>query len=311
MKRLVILIFVLILLFNPEFSFTQQTNSLKEEISITASTNQTNVPLNRTVDFSITIKWKGEQNRYIIEDFDNPKLTNFEIVNTSSSNIVEDINKVQYSKKVYSYSLKPMELGMGYVDGIFLKYTDNLSGESNIIVTKRIEIKVTKPIEEADYTFIVYIIFGLFFIIAVVYFIIFAIKRKRQKEIEKLKKEVEEVELETQYLEIIKNYRPDAGKDLNEFLNEVSQLLNKYISQKYSFEITGLNKNEIITKLEEKNVEKHTIDKINEIIEKSEVYRFSGERINLAEYELIYSSITSIIEENFIQKKKLDEKQIN
>ncbi len=311
MKRLIILVFFLILLFNPEFSFTQQSDSLKEEISITASTSQTNVPLNRTVDFSITIKWKGEQNRYIIEDFDNPKLTNFEIVNTSSSNIVEDINKVQYSKKVYSYSLKPMELGMGYVDGIFLKYTDNLSGESNIIVTKRIEIKVTKPIEEADYTFIVYIIFGLFFIIAVVYFIIFAIKRKRQKEIEKLKKESEEVELETQYLEIIKNYRPDAGKDLNEFLNEVSQLLNKYISQKYSFEITGLNKNEIITKLEEKNVEKRTIDKINEIIEKSEVYRFSGERINLAEYELIYSSITSIIEENFIQKKKLDEKQIN
>ena len=308
MKRLIILVFFLILLFNPEFSFTQQSDSLKEEISITASTSQTNVPLNRTVDFSITIKWKGEQNRYIIEDFDNPKLTNFEIVNTSSSNIVEDINKVQYSKKVYSYSLKPMELGMGYVDGIFLKYTDNLSGESNIIVTKRIEIKVTKPIEEADYTFIVYIIFGLIFIIAVVYFIIFAIKRKRQKEIEKLKKESEEVELETQYLEIIKSYRPDAGKDLNEFLNEVSQLLNKYISQKYSFEITGLNKNEIITKLEEKNVEKHTIDKINEIIEKSEVYRFSGERINLAEYELIYSSITSIIEENFIQKKKLDEK---
>jgi len=307
MKRFLFSALCLILLININLSAGEQEKNIKEKISITASTNQTNIPLNRTVDFSITVRWKGNQDRYSIEDFDNPNLTNFEIVSTSSSNVIEDVGGVQYSKKIYLYTLKPIELGMGYVDGVFLKYTDNQNQESNTVVTNRIGIKITKPIEETDYSSIIYAILSFFIIIAFAYSIIFVIKRKRKIERERLESEKKEVNLESQYLQIIRNYKPDASEDLNKLLNEISQVLNKYISQKYVLEIAGLNKNEIAVRLKEKEVDKDIIDKIDNVIEKSDIYRFSGQTIYLAEYEFIYSLIESIIEKNYQVSKELEE----
>lgn len=297
----------LILLINLCLFAGEQAKNIKEEISITASTNQTNIPLNRTVDFSITVRWKGGQERYSIEDFDNPNLTDFEIVSTSSSNIVEDVDGIQYSKKIYSYTLKPMELGMGYVDGVFLKYTDNQTQESNTVVTKRIGIKIIKPIKEADYSYIIYAVLSFFVITAVAFSIVFIVKRRRRVERERLEKEKKVVDLESQYLQIIKNYKPDAAGDLNKFLNEISQALNKYISQKYEFETTGLNKNGIVAGLKEKDVDESLIEKIDNVIEKSNIYRFSGQTIDLSEYEFIYSLISSIIEKNYQVSKELEE----
>jgi len=297
----------LILLINLCLFASEQGKNIKEEISITASTNQTTIPLNRTVDFSITVRWKGDQERYSIEDFDNPNLTDFEIVSTSSSNIVEDIEGIQYSKKIYSYTLKPIELGMGYVDGVFLKYTDNQTQESNTIVTKRIGIKIIKPIKEADYSSIIYAVLSFFVITAAAFYIVFVVKRKRRVERERLEKEKKVVDLESQYLQIIKSFKPGAAGDLNKFLNEISQALNKYISQKYEFETAGLGKNDIIVRLKEKDVDEGIIEKINNVIEKSDIYRFSGQTIDLSEYEFIYSLISSIIERNYQVSKELKE----
>lgn len=307
MKRFLFSALGLILLINLNLSAGEQEKSIKEKISITASTNQTNIPLNRTVDFSITVRWKGNQDRYSVEDFDNPNLTNFEIVSTSSSNVIEDVGGVQYSKKIYLYTLKPIELGMGYVDGVFLKYSDNQTQESNTVVTNRIGIKITKPIKETDYSSVIYVILSFFIIIAGTYFIIFVVKRKRRIERERFEKEEKEEDLESQYLQIIKDYKPDASEDLNKLLNEISQVLNKYISQKYKLEIAGLNKNEIAVRLKEKEVDKDIIDKIDNVIEKSDIYRFSGQTIYLAEYEFIYSLIESIIEKNYQVSKELEE----
>lgn len=297
----------LILLINLCLFASEQGKNIKEEISITASTNQTTIPLNRTVDFSITVRWKGGQERYSIEDFDNPNLTGFEIVSTSSSNIVEDIEGIQYSKKIYSYTLKPIELGMGYVDGVFLRYTDNQTQESNTIVTKRIGIKIIKPIKEADYSSIIYAVLSFFAVTAAAFSIVFAVKRKRRVERERLEKEKKVVYLESQYLQIIKNFKPDAAGDLNRFLNEISQALSKYISRKYEFETAGLGKNDIIAGLKEKDVDEVIIEKINNVIEKSDIYRFSGQTIDLSEYEFIYSLISSIMEKNCQVSKELKE----
>jgi len=270
---------------------SEQEKNIKEEISITASTNQTTIPLNRTVDFSITVR-----------------CTDFEIISTSSSNVVEDVDGIQYSKKIYSYTLKPMELGMGYVDGVFLKYTDNQTQESNTIVTKRIGIKIIKPIKEADYSsIIIYAVLSFFVVTAVAFSIVFAVKRRRRIERERLEKEKKVVDLESQYLQIIKNFKPDIAGDLNKFLNEISQILNKYISQKYEFETTGLNKNGIVAGLKEKDVDEGMIEKIDNVIEKSDIYRFSGQTIDLSEYEFIYSLISSIIEKNYQVSKELEE----
>ena len=203
--------------------------------------------------------------------------------------------------------MKPIELGMGYVDGVFLKYTDNQTQESNTIVTKRIGIKIVKPIKEADYSHIIYAVLSFFVVTAAAFSIVFAVKRRRRAERERLEKEKKVVDLESQYLQIIKSFKPDAAGDLNKFLNEISQALNKYISRKYEFETTGLNKNAIVAGLKEKDVNEDIIEKIDNVIEKSDIYRFSGQTIDLSEYEFIYSLIESIIEKNYQVSKELEE----
>ena len=301
MKKSLFSLLILIILINPSLFIVGQEKEIKEEVSITAKAVQTSVPLNQTVDFFITVRWKGGQDIYTIDDFDNPIMNGFEIIQTSSSNIVEDIGGVQYSKKIYLYTLKPLELGMGYIDGVFLKYTNNETDESNNVVTKRIGIKVTKPIEESDYYFIIYIALAIIVITVFAYFV-FSIKKKRRLEMERLKGERKVVDIETEHLGIIRSYKPDAAGDLRNFLNEISQAFNKYLSQKYEFEITGLNRDEIMAKLQEKDVDNIMIEKVNNIIKKSDIYRFSGKTIDLSEYELIYSSIESVIENNRMYK---------
>ncbi len=299
MKRFIYSFLFLISLTGSIFFVKGQEKEIKEDISIAAHSDATSIPLNRTVGFFVTIRWKGDQDKYTIDDFENPVLNAFEIIKTSSSNIVEDVEGVQYSKKIYAYTLKPQELGMGYVDGVFLKYTNNETMKSNTVATNRIGIKITKPIKEADYSSIIYFILVLLLISFGVYFIIFAVKRKRRIEREKLESEEKEIDLEGEYLEIIRKYKPDVSSDLNKLLNEISQLLNKYLSLKYDFELAGMNKDKISERLKEKNVDSILVEKIDNIIEKSDVYRFSGQSINLPEYESIYSSIESVIEKNY------------
>jgi len=305
-KRIILFFLSLLLIIGSISHIKGQIQQNKEEISITAHADRTDVPLNRMVDFFITIKWQGEQDRYTIEDFDNPTLTGFEVVKTSSSNIIEDVGGVQYSKKIYSFTLKPQQLGMGYIDGIFLKYTDNQTDESSTIVTKRIGIKVTKPIVKTDYTLFIYIGLVLIIIIAAVY-LIFTVTKKRRIEREKLEAEKKDVDIEDNYLELIKEYKPDVSGDLDKFINEISQILNRYLSQKYEFETTGLSKDEISAKLKEKEVDGTIIEKIDSIIEKSDIYRFSGKSIDLSEYESIYSAVESIIEKNYEASKELNQ----
>ena len=50
------------------------------EIRLSASVDQTQVPLNRTVSFKVQLKWTGDLDKYEIHQFDNPLFENFEII---------------------------------------------------------------------------------------------------------------------------------------------------------------------------------------------------------------------------------------
>lgn len=297
MKRLGLFLTAFFIVFISSFS---QDVSPKEEITVTAEASQSSVPLNHTVDVVIEIKWKGAQGRYIVDNFDNPTITGFTVASTSSSNIVEDINGVLYSKKVYIFTLKPAELGMGYIDGVFLKYTDSETNESNTVVTKRISIKVTNPVYETDYSRIIYLVIILFVLIGGGFLVYRIMRNKRKRAEELIASQQIERDIEGELREALKNYLPDASADLNSFLNSISQLLYKYIAQKYDVETAGLTKDEITVVLKEKNADERIIGNVGIFIEKSDVYRFSGTRIELSEYEQIYSLLESIIEKNVI-----------
>ena len=155
---------------------------------------------------------------------------------------------------------------------------------------------MTNPVYETDYSRIIYLIIILFVLI-VAGFPVYRIMRNKRKRAEELisSRQIER-DIEGELKEALKNYLPDASADLNSFLNSISQILYKYIAQKYEVETAGLNRDEITAVLKEKNADERIIGNVGIFIEKSDVYRFSGTRIELSEYEQIYSLLESIIE---------------
>ena len=64
-----VILFSILLLLLPGLTLF---SDIKDEISITASAEKTSVPQNRTVDFSVTVRWRGDRQKYSIANFDNP-----------------------------------------------------------------------------------------------------------------------------------------------------------------------------------------------------------------------------------------------
>ena len=125
-----VIVFYLLLnffLFLHVFSAFAQ-DSTKSEISVSTLVNKTNVPLNRTLELKVSISWLGNSESIDVINFDNPALSNFEIVGTSTTSRTE-MNQVF---KDYTYTLKPIELGMGYIEGVIVKVHDKVLGKDEI-----------------------------------------------------------------------------------------------------------------------------------------------------------------------------------
>ena len=125
---------------------TSMVDSLTTKIEISAKIEAIQVALNRTTKLYVTLSWIGGPDRYSITNFDNPVLTNFDIVGTSTVNRTEVINRQTHVFKDYIYTLQPRDLGMGYVEGVIVKCRNLVLERDVNLVTQRISIEITDPI---------------------------------------------------------------------------------------------------------------------------------------------------------------------
>ena len=278
----------------------------KGEISISASVDRVEVPLNREVKFTIKIEWAGPQDRYEIENFENPALTNLVIRENSSSNVVEDRNGTQFTVKLYNYFLEPLEMGMGYIDGVIVKYVDRIHNKNNRLVTKRIGVKIVKPVEEGEGYRAILSIISAALIAGIVFGIYKFLRLRAKKKIKELEPLELEIDIEEKYLKELKSIEQDSSKDLNEKLNSLIFYFRKYLSEKFETTFEGKSYQEFISEISENEIEQDVKDKINDIFKRSEVLRFSGQEVTIDDFQIIYGSIEWIIEK-YKHKKKLKE----
>jgi len=118
------------------------------QLQISARVSSNEIPQNRTVKVTVETRWRGPAREVEILDVSPPSLTNLEQVGSSSSVKQEASASGPFSTRTTVYDLRPVSVGMAYVEPFFVKY--RVAGDSTeyTLSTKRLSIKVTDPVPD-------------------------------------------------------------------------------------------------------------------------------------------------------------------
>ena len=303
MQMLVSWIFLYFLNYAPAVSQIADSSKvslkqLKGKIRASVHVDNKEVPLNRTVTYIIEISWQGDLERYQIQKFENPVLTNLKIVGNSSSNWVGELSGILRTVKSYEYSLKPVSLGMAYIDGLIVEYKDKLSDETQRLITNRLEVKVIDPIPEHNYSRLLLVggIFLSLFLISGVGF--FIIKRKKQKKAEEKLEDIQVIPIEERFLSVLKqNVKLQTPASVESFSN-LSKVFKKYLSERYQIPTLEVTTQEIVNELKKNAFSEQIINQTEEILKACDVAKFSGGHLEQGDLERIYTLVEDILERN-------------
>ena len=189
-------------------SFAQSdSDTLTSEIQLRTYIESENVPLNREAVYHIELRWQGDLSRYKIFDILEPTVTNLTTRGSGSSNKVRTAPDGSFiSVKEITYYFKPLEIGMAYIDGITIRYTDQLKERDESLISSRIGVKIIEPLPEpSDNGVFSNLLYGLIMLIVVgsMLYIYFRYRKKQKEIAEKELSEIKET-VEEKYLRILK-----------------------------------------------------------------------------------------------------------
>ncbi len=285
--------------------FSQDTDSsavlsdvLSNTIKATVQVDRKQVPQNLLVTYTVKITWQGDLDRYEIEKFENSVLTNFEIIGNSSSNWVGELGGVMQAIKSYEFILKPLALGMGYIDGVFIEYHDQVYDKIDRIVTNRLEVKIVEPVKEKSFR--TWILGGsLFFLVLILSFgSISYVKNKKIKEAELKAKEMEMLPVEDKYITDFKQEIDLQNVNTAESLSSLSILFRRYLSERYQIPAMEITTQEIAIELNKLAVSDKVIEQVNEILNSCDIAKFSGGHVERGVLDRVYTLVEDILNRN-------------
>lgn len=293
------------ILFICNLCFSQDADSTtvrsdEQDGTITASVqfDRNDVPQNRNLVFTVKVSWQGDLDRFEIEKLENPILTNFRILSNSSSNRVGQAGGVKQAVKTYEFTLQPLELGMAYADGMIIEYVDMKSGKKGHLLTNRLEAKVIDPIKERSLK--PWIIGGGVVVTLLllgggrVYFA----KRKKAREAADNAKALESIPIEEKYLpELKENVDLQGGDQIGSF-SSLSKLFRSYLSERYDMPARGMTTQEISSHLSKLAIPEKIIEQTREILDSSDVAKFSGGQVERGVIERCYTLFEDILKSN-------------
>ncbi|MFC1556360.1 hypothetical protein ACFL5L_00070 [candidate division KSB1 bacterium] len=275
----------------PALAF-QADSTASGSISVSAAIDKTEVPRNQQVVLTVVLFWEGRADRYRISDFQNPALTNFELAGSASSSRSEVKEGSVFTYKDYIFNLSPAELGMAYIDGITISYTDNISAVSGQLTTRRLGVKVTAPEYPADYSWIgktlgVLLIFG-----ALAGAVLIVRKKRARKETGEPAPQRSPEEI---YLEQLKELKTGKYNTYGTQLDEVVGLFKNYLIDRFEISPSQRSDQAIKEKISQAGVGEAFTQKTLQLFDRAEELRFSGTGITLEQFEPVFGSVESCI----------------
>jgi len=274
-------------------------DTLSSEIQLRTHIESENVPLNREVVYHIELRWQGDLSRYKISEILEPTSTNLVTRGSGSSNKVRTApDGSLISIKEITFYFRPLEIGMAYIDGVTIKYTDQNKGKDDSLISSRIGIKIIEPLPEQSengmisdllVALIVFVVFGF-----ILYF--YLLYRKKQKEAaEKARFEIKET-VEEKYLRLLKETIHINTDNIRDSLNDLTHLLNGYLSERYHFPVSNLSADDLMDVLKEKELSEESLSRINDYYTKANLVKFAGEAVEDSEFHRLYDTVELLIE---------------
>lgn len=250
-----------------------------EGIRVSAAVAPLKVPQNREAVVTVRLEWAGDLDRYEIRRFDNPLVENLNIVGTSTSNRVQVVGGLTVARQEYLYRVMPEALGMAYIDGIVIRYTDRETGKEYPLHTSRLELEVIDPLPEpGSYLWLVFLL--AFILAAAIAF--YLVRRMRARRAEAAARAqtalASQVILEEKYAERLRVEvdlrRPDL--EVNEALARLAGLLRRYLAEKYSLPLISATTSEVRTLMAEAGAPESAISDALAVLEIADLAKFSG-----------------------------------
>lgn len=270
-------------------------------VSLSASVESKQVPLNRHLTFIVRLSWEGDLDLIEIGDVEEPLLTNFDIVGTASTNRVSGTADGRKAVKEITYTLQPKTLGMGYVESVGLSYEDKRTGKTHSLMTQRLGVEVTSAVPEPGET-PMWWVWAAAGAVLVGVFVFMMIRMSRLK-----KADGEEIVvriIEEAYLEDLKEQVDLKSGDRREGLAAVTKLFRKYLSDKYDISALEATTAELAKALEDAGLDANLLKKCESLFEKADVVKFSGQEATQAELEEAYTTVETILESHLSEERE-------
>jgi hypothetical protein len=276
----------------------------KPRIVLSMQISHTKVPLNRTLELTVILKWSDDANRYEVIKFEEPILTNFKIVGSAVSSRSEaNKGKTDFIKE-YIYTLKPQSLGMGYIEGIVAKVRDNIDGNIERLETQRLSIEIIDPIPEGTKMTRIqlYVALGIIVILlaAVIAVLLYRSKKYRQKQ-----EIISYVEpMEKKYLDELKSTINLQKPNLRGDFYALSRLVRRYLKEKFSISALELATDEVISLLPDTKISENHMNNIKKILVRSDEIKFSGNEGTYEELTQFYTLFESLLDNYYHEAEK-------
>ncbi len=285
----------------------RSTQQAPQQIKLNTFVEKSTVPLNGIVIFRVELSWPGELSRYQIEPVSQPILTNLLLEGSGSENRLEPVGDGQFmAVKAITYRLKPLEMGMAYIDGVVIKYKDRQTGEEDQLKSQRVMVEISEPVAEngtGKVRSYVYLSLLIIFFAAILYFIIVYFRKKKQVR----ESVVPVISLPEAYLNRLGQEVDPRGTNLNEMTGLLSQIFREYLNQEFGIHTRESSTKEIVSQLNELNLDETDRHNLVGVFEKLDLIKFAGKNVDAADFTNIYGTI-----EAFLIKRKqlLDNRQV-
>lgn len=293
---LILPVFLILLIVSYGLSdFQQNQPEQKTNISISASVDQTKIPLNRMLKLKVTLAWIGEPGTFTVLNFNDPVLSNLEVTGTSISNRTEAQKKDTRVIREYEYSLKAESLGMAYVDSISVKVLNNQTDTEEILQTRRIPVEIVDPIPEKNKERNWLLFLVMFLTAAVITFLsLISIRKKKQRD--RAQPSVIQEPLENKYLDELRNNWDLDNLNLREDFSALSRLLRRFLTEKFKIRAMEATTDELVEELKSTAMQENQIQSVSDILSRTDEIKFSGIRGKQEEFTRFYTLIEGMLE---------------
>jgi len=275
------------------------SDTLQSEIKLRTYIENENVPLNREVVYHIELRWQGDLSRYKISEILEPTVTNLTTRGSGSSNKVRtDQDGNMISIKEITFYFNPLEIGMAYIDGVTIRYTDQIKGNDESLISSRIGVKIVEPLLEPSANGLMsnlMIIVFLVIVVGVVSYLFLHYRKRKREEEEKSLSEIQET-VEEKYLRLLKETIHINTDNVKDSLNDLTHLLNGYISERYHFPVSNLSVDDLMDALMDKQLSEESLSRIKDYYSKANLVKFAGESVEDSEFHRLYDTVELVLD---------------